>query len=93
MLLLETLAREVVRRWENGDLAEAVRMLDVYLKEKDADTGNYPLYRCPYCNSSNVWMDAYASMNDHDDVQTFDDKVCQDCGEHFDEAVEDNGED
>lgn len=45
-------------------------------------------YRCPKCGSDAVYFDAYASMNDPDDVQLFDDKVCQACGEHFDEAVE-----
>ncbi|WP_447774041.1 hypothetical protein [Variovorax boronicumulans] len=32
MLLLESLAREVVARWERGDLAEAVRELDLHLQ-------------------------------------------------------------
>lgn len=45
-------------------------------------------YRCPNCHSNEVYHDAYVSMNDPDDVQIFDDKVCQSCGCHFDEAEE-----
>lgn len=35
MLALEAAAREVVAKWENGDLAQAVRQLDAALKEID----------------------------------------------------------
>lgn len=45
-------------------------------------------YRCPYCNSANVLQDAYVAMNDPDDVRVFDNKVCDDCGKDFNEAVE-----
>jgi len=46
------------------------------------------IYRCPKCGSGAVMYDAYVMMNDEDDVRTFDDKVCDDCGTHFNTAVE-----
>jgi len=50
-------------------------------------------YHCPYCDSTNVLQDAYVDMNDTDNVITYDNKVCYDCGKHFDMAVEkDNGQ-
>lgn len=35
MSILEDLARRVVGSWEDGDLAQAVRDLDVYLRRQD----------------------------------------------------------
>lgn len=35
MSILEDLARRVIGSWEDGDLAGAVRDLDVYLREQD----------------------------------------------------------
>lgn len=35
MTVLEDLARRVIGSWEGGDLAQAVRDLDVYLREQD----------------------------------------------------------
>lgn len=46
------------------------------------------LYSCPECGSDAVMYDAYVMMNDEGDVRTFDAKVCDDCGTHFNTAVE-----
>lgn len=37
MSILKTLAQEVIKNWQTGDLAEAVRKLDDYLKEEEKD--------------------------------------------------------
>ena len=42
-MLLETLSRNVIASWESGDLAGAVRDLDNYLKEVDAERQRHEL--------------------------------------------------
>lgn len=36
---------------------------------------------CQYCGSANVLIDAFVHANDPDDVRTFDNMVCENCGE------------
>lgn len=41
------------------------------------------VYTCPYCDSENVFNDAYVNVNDPDDVRIFDALFCMDCEEHL----------
>lgn len=44
-------------------------------------------YRCPSCGSNEVLQDAFVDMNT-EEVSTFDDKTCNQCGKHFHTAAE-----
>ena len=35
---------------------------------------------CTYCGSPRVMYDAYVDVNDQDNVRTFDNVICDDCG-------------
>ena len=41
---------------------------------------NVKIKVCTTCGSPRVFQDAYVNLNDPDDVRTFDDIVCDDCG-------------
>lgn len=38
-------------------------------------------FYCTTCGGTNVYSDAFASMNDMDDVITYDEKFCMNCEE------------
>jgi hypothetical protein len=37
-------------------------------------------FQCTHCRGNNVLQDAWVSLNDHEDVRTFDSTFCEDCG-------------
>lgn len=46
-------------------------------KESSTITGE--IYVCSHCGSREVFSDAFASVNDPDDVRTYDSKHCEKC--------------
>lgn len=38
------------------------------------------IHVCTTCGSPRVLLDAYVGLNDSDDVRTYDDTFCEDCG-------------
>ena len=38
------------------------------------------IHVCTACGSPRVLLDAYVGLNDPDDVRTYDDTFCEDCG-------------
>lgn len=37
------------------------------------------IYYCKYCNSENVWVDAYKHLNEPETITEFDTFYCGDC--------------